>query len=264
MNTGITTSTVHHVLGPKLGPELRRVRSGPPAWGYADIVAGIVADYDPRTSTAQPLRLLEAGGGSDCWLPLPLGAEITTIDISPEQLAKNTYAHEKLLGDLETYDYGDRRYDLIVCWDVLEHLRHPEAALQRLAAVLSPDGQIVIKGPLQNTLKGLVTRYTPHTFHVLFYRHVLGSEHAGKPGYAPFKAHLAAASAPETITQLLARDGVTVDTLRGFETIQVTAIAAKSRALLAVYRAGEVLLSVLTLGRFKSRMTDFFLIAHRK
>lgn len=244
-------------------PRLGRATSGPPAWGYADIVAGIVAHYDPRMSPAQPLRLLEAGGGADCWLPLPVGAEITTIDISQEQLDKNTYATEKLLGDLESFDYGQSRYDLIVCWDVLEHLREPEAALQRLAAVLTPGGRIVIKGPLPDTLKGFVTRFTPHAFHVLFYRHILGCRHAGKPGYAPFKAHLAPASNPDTIARLLARDGVMVDTISGFETIQISAIRDKSRLLLAAYRAAETLLSVMTLGRIKTRMTDFFLIARR-
>ena len=246
-----------------LAPAITRVTSGPATWHYADIVAGILSHYDPRDSTARPLRMLEAGGGSDSWLPLPPGAKITTIDISREQLDKNTYATEKLHGDLETFDYGTRRYDLIVCWDVLEHLGRPDAALHRLACILAPGGRIVIKGPLPETLKGLVTRVTPHAFHVLFYRHILGCKSAGKPGFAPFKAHLAASSRPREIAQLLSAQGLTVETIRGFETSQIAAIAAKSRLLLAAYRTTEAALSALTLGRYKTRMTDFFMIAHQ-
>ncbi len=244
-------------------PALTRASTGPETWGYAETAAAISAHYDPRQSSASPFRLLEAGGGSDSWLPLPAGAEITTIDISPEQLDMNTYAKEKLLGDLQTFDYGDRRYDLIVCWDVLEHLERPEAALDRLAGVVAPGGRVIVKGPLPQSLKGIVTRLSPHAWHVLFYRWVLGSTLAGLPGHPPFKAHLAPASSPDTIAEVLIRHGLQIDTLEGYESGQVAAIAAKGRIAIGLYRVVETVLWALTFGRSKRRMTDFYLIARR-
>lgn len=244
-------------------PVLMRALRGPETWGYAETAEAILSHYDPRPSAAKPFRMLEAGGGSDSWLPLPDGAEITTIDISPEQLEMNTYAKEKLLGDLETFDYGTRRFDLIVCWDVLEHLLRPEAAIERLAAALAPGGRLIVKGPLPQSLKGLVTRLSPHALHVQFYRRILGSTTAGQPGHPPFKAHLKAASSPHTIAQALSQRGLSIDTLEGYESGQVSAIAAKGRLAIGLYRIAETALWALTLGRSKRRMTDFYLIARR-
>jgi SAM-dependent methyltransferase len=196
-------------------------------------------------------------------LPLPAGAEITTIDISQDQLNMNTYATEKLLGDLQSFDYGARRFDLVVCWDVLEHLERPEAALLRLANVLKPGGRLVLKGPIPRTLKGLVTQFTPHWLHVIFYRRVLGSVQAGFPGHPPFKAHMNRAAGPLDAASLVTAEGLTVDTLRGYESQHVAAIAAKSRWALKAYRATERGLELVTGGRYQGGMTDFFLIAHR-
>ena len=244
---------------------LLRSTRGPATWGQRDMAAAVLAHYDPRTAFAgqRPFRLLEAGGGSSSWVPLPAGGEITTVDISQEQLDRNTYASEKLLGDLETFDYGCRRFDLIVCWDVLEHLQHPEAAIDRFMSILQPGGRLIIKGPLPRSLKGFVTRFSPHAVHVAFYRYILGLKTAGTPGYAPFKAYLKPAADPHTIAELLAARGLAVDVIEGYESDQVSYIEAKSRLLLAAYRVGEAVLSAVSLGRYSKGMTDFFLIARR-
>jgi SAM-dependent methyltransferase len=235
----------------------------PARFGYEEISRAILTHYDPRATSERPFRVLEAGGGSNNWLPLPQDSHITTIDISPEQLAMNTYARERLLGDLQTFDYGPRRFDLIICWDVLEHLERPEDAVARFAAILAPGGRLVIKGPLKRTVKGLMTRWTPHAAHVAFYRHVLQSKTAGQPGFPPFQAFLAYGAAPEELEPLLARYGVQVEAGQTFESAHVTAIAKRSQLLLAAYRGAERLLSMLTFGRYARGVTDFFLIARR-
>lgn len=55
------------------------------------------------------------------------------------------------VADLETANlhgmFGDRRYDYIVCADVLEHLRRPETVLQVCRDLLEPDGKLLISVP---------------------------------------------------------------------------------------------------------------------
>ena len=96
----------------------------------------------------------------------------------------------------------------MVCYDVLEHLKFPERALSRLIEVLEPGGVIVIKGPIPQSLQGLVTRFTPHWFHVLFYRWMWPSSQAGQPGFAPFLTEHSGAARPEAIRGTLRSAGL--------------------------------------------------------
>jgi len=134
-----------------------------------------------------PIRVLEPGGGKRTHVPLPAGSHVTVVDIDPEVLARNgrTVATTLLLGDIETMDYGE--FDLVICWDVLEHLENPAAAIDRMIAALAPGGLLIIKGPVLASLKGLITRFSPFWVHVLFYKVMMGSPKAGQPGYAPFR-----------------------------------------------------------------------------
>lgn len=48
---------------------------------------------------------------------------------------------------LEQAEFGDRRFDVIVLADVLEHLQDPVGALERCRALLSPGGALVVVTP---------------------------------------------------------------------------------------------------------------------
>lgn len=55
------------------------------------------------------------------------------------------------VADLETADllqmFGSRQYDYIVCADVLEHLKRPEAVLQMCRELMAPEGRLLISVP---------------------------------------------------------------------------------------------------------------------
>src|SRR4051812_43178143 len=89
------------------------------------------------------MTVLEAGCGSYSHVAAGPEAYVVGIDISADQLEQNTHVHEKVLGDIQTHDLGDARFDMIVSWDVLEHLAAPNSALERFARALRPGGLIV-------------------------------------------------------------------------------------------------------------------------
>lgn len=242
---------------------LETAANGATSWHYEDVTAAILRTFDPRREPGDSFSVLEAGGGSSSHLPLPAHARITTIDISPEQLEANDYATEKLLGDLQTFDYGTRRYNLIIAWDVLEHLADPEAALARFADILEPGGRLLVVGPQRYTLKGLITRLSPHALHVAFYRYILGSPNAGKAGHPPFPAHLAPAAEPARIAAFAEARGLAIDRFVGYESSHVGALAKRGALLIGLYRAAEWVLAVATVGRYRRGMTDFFMIARK-
>jgi len=134
------------------------------------------------------LAVYEAGGGATSFLPLDImrRAHVTVVDIDETQNLNNDYADEKILGDIQTYRFQPDSFDLVICYNVIEHLPDVQAALLRFCECLKKNGLILIGAPNPNSLSGIVTKYTPHWFHVWFYRHVRGDMDAGKPGEAPF------------------------------------------------------------------------------
>jgi SAM-dependent methyltransferase len=137
---------------------------------------------------AARLSIYEAGGGSTSFLPLGIlqRAHVTVVDIDEAQLRGNDYAQETILGDIQTYRFAPGSFDLVICYNVIEHLADAEAALLGFCQSLKQDGLILIGAPNPQSLSGVVTRYSPHWFHVWFYRHVRGEKQAGQPGQPPF------------------------------------------------------------------------------
>jgi SAM-dependent methyltransferase len=137
---------------------------------------------------ATRLAIYEAGGGSTSFLPLNVTrrAHTTVVDIDETQILNNDYAEEKILGDIQVHRFRPGSFDLVICYNVIEHLPDVEAALTRFCESLKPDGLLLIGAPNPRSLSGFVTKYTPHWFHVWFYRHIRGHQNAGKPGEPPF------------------------------------------------------------------------------
>ena len=134
------------------------------------------------------LAIYEAGGGSTSFLPLSVleRAHVTVVDIDEDQIRNNDYAQETILGDIQTYRFKPDSFDLVICYNVIEHVPDVEAALIGFCESLKPGGLILIGAPNPKSLSGVVTKYSPHWFHVWFYRHVRGDKKAGQPGHAPF------------------------------------------------------------------------------
>jgi SAM-dependent methyltransferase len=161
---------------------------------------------------SRPVAVLEAGGGNRSRLKQSAGidiASLTVIDIDPDQIRRNSYADEKILGDLQSYRF-ERSYDVIEIVNVIEHIEDLPAALKNLASACAPQGLVVLGAPYLYSLSGLVTRATPHAFHVLFRKHLLGEPNAGKPGHEPFPVFYHPLIAPNRLKAFFADQGFDV------------------------------------------------------
>ncbi len=131
------------------------------------------------------LAIYEAGGGSTSFLPLDVlrRAHVTVVDIDEDQIRNNDYAQETILGDIQTYRFAARQ---LRSRDLLQRDRASFPTSKRRCSAsaksLKPSGLILIGAPNPRSLSGVVTKYSPHWFHVWFYRHVRGDENAGLPG----------------------------------------------------------------------------------
>lgn len=146
------------------------------------------------------VRILEAGCGSGSNLVLPESRHVTGIDISAEELDKNPLIDEKIVGDLQTYELPVSSFDLVVCWDVLEHLDTPEPALRTLLASVKPGGCLVLAVPNVWSVKGIVAKLTPMWFHWLVYRLIYGKQYR-EDGVAIFPTYLRWSIAPASLVR---------------------------------------------------------------
>ena len=140
----------------------------------------------------EAIDILEAGCGQRWLLKLEGNKfNLTGIDIDKDALEIRKNVHkdldEAIHGDLRTIAFGDRKFDVIYSAFVLEHIEGAEDVLSRMIGWLEPNGIIIIEIPDPDSVKGRVTKITPHWFHIFYYRFVLGKITAGRPGYGPYR-----------------------------------------------------------------------------
>jgi SAM-dependent methyltransferase len=147
-----------------------------------------------RAVPDRPLQILEAGCGQRWEVKLDgVDYVLTGVDMDAAALKLRREVQkdldEGIVGDLRTVELPDARFDVIYCFYVLEHVPDAHVVLENFTRWLRPGGIAIVKIPDPHSVHGFFTRMTPHWFHVFFYRHILGSANAGKPGYAPYPVH---------------------------------------------------------------------------
>jgi 2-polyprenyl-3-methyl-5-hydroxy-6-metoxy-1,4-benzoquinol methylase len=115
-----------------------------PHGGHARLIA--------LTLAGRPRDILDVGCSSG-YLARPLveaGARVVGIELDPASAAAaRAVCAEVVVGDVESVElpWAPASFDAVVCGDVVEHLREPEAALVRLRPLLRPDGRLVVATP---------------------------------------------------------------------------------------------------------------------
>jgi SAM-dependent methyltransferase len=212
------------------------------------------------------LDVYEAGGGSISFLPSDLlrRAQITVVDIDEEQLRNNDYAQHTILGDIQTYRFKPNSFDLVNCYNVIEHLPDVEAALTGFFHSLKPGGLVLIAAPNPKSLSGVVTKYTPHWFHVWFYRYVRGEKMAGRPGHPPFPTFFQPLVTLSKLETFAGRQGLRVIYRREYESPRFPEMRARKPVLAAVLDAVAAVMNFLVPGKVDVRHGDYHVILQKR
>ncbi len=123
----------------------------------ASIDYGLRKRCQAVTRHKQEGRLLEVGCSSGMFLDAMRKSgswDVYGVDIS-EHATK--YARDQLglnvfCGQLEEAQFPDKFFDVVVLWDVLEHLPNPRAALVEIRRVLADDGWLIFRVPNLDSL----------------------------------------------------------------------------------------------------------------
>jgi len=203
---------------------------------------------DERYANGALRTLLDAGCGFQLPIDLPREVHLVGIDVSEDAMALNANADEKIIGDIQTYSFSPETFDAIICWFVLEHVPHPRMAMLNMAGALRSGGDLIIAIPYLWSLKGILTKLTPHRFHVWVYAHIFKHPNAGAPGIGPFRTYLHRDLAPRRLSQLMADRGFVLM----HERLYGDAPEQLPRSLRSTWRVIARFAGLLTGGRWKA------------
>ena len=211
------------------------------------------------------LEILEAGCGQKWDLDIGDGGYVLTgIDLDPEALRiridKTKDLHEGIVGDLRTADFGQRTFDVIFNSFVLEHVPGAQQVLENFTRWAKPGGLIIIMIPDPYSAYGFTSRMTPHWFHVLFYRLVLGWKNAGKPGFGPYKVIYDRVVSREGIRAFCGENGLILAAEYGMPSSHGLSDNSPKQKLVEVYKKA---LQVLSFGRLRSDYNDIIFIIRK-
>jgi SAM-dependent methyltransferase len=212
------------------------------------------------------LAIYEAGGGSTSFLPLDVlrRAHVTVVDIDEDQIRNNDYAQETILSDIQTWRFAPGSFDLVICYNVIEHVPDVAAALSGFCESLKQGGLILIGAPNPKSLSGVVTKFSPHWFHVWFYRHVRGDEKAGQPGQAPFATHFHPLVTVSNLEAFANAHGLELIYRKEYESPRYPEMRARKPLFAALIDAAAVVLNALLPGSGDVRHGDYHVILRKR
>lgn len=140
------------------------------------------APFDERAHVhmAPGCAILDLGGGATAAIPIadrPDACRYVGLDISAEELAR---APEGTYDETHVADAGtplpalEGRFDLIVSWQVLEHVRSLDAVFRNCHAYLRPGGALVALFSGRFAFFALAGRVVPHSLARAWMRRLLG------------------------------------------------------------------------------------------
>lgn len=215
-------------------------------------VCNSLLDSKPR------IRMLEAGCGFFSHVKFRPATDTVGIDISREQLARNSELKEKILGDIQDYPLPKDEFDVVACWWVMEHLSRPKDAMLNMFGAVKPDGLLILAFPNVLSYKGIITKFTPLWVHRLYYD-------SRKLKSRPFPTYLRMAILPKNVIQFSRDHGFSPVFFRLVEANPtIGRIRGKSRLLDLAVSAATSILQTISFGKLDSLLCDCCVMVLRK
>jgi SAM-dependent methyltransferase len=129
--------------GERLVPELQ----------HGEVVhAEHLARYRLAAQLAKGRRVLDAACGEGYGTAILAAAGAASavgvdLDEATVEHAKQRHGIDARVADVASLPFDDGSFDLVACFETIEHVERPEAVLDELARVLAPTGLLVISTP---------------------------------------------------------------------------------------------------------------------
>lgn len=218
------------------------------------------ARLDELLADVKPVHILDAGCGKNRAIPVANDRYVVGVDLSEDQLANNNAVDEAIIGDVQSCDLGRSRFDAAICWYVLEHVDQPEKALLNFQSALKPRGVLILAVPHALSVRGLVTRFTPHRVHK-WVRDFMGGSTL-RPD--PFPTVMSLSITPKRLCAFAREHDFTVEFLSEYEGWEQKKLRAKLKLTGRAFRAVEILIRALSFGTITVSTTDAIVVMQKR
>jgi len=202
------------------------------AWRALVAAVGEHLDNRPR------IWALEAGAGERTLFDLPEDAYIVGVDRDGEALHRNVRLDERVVAELADYRPWAAGFDLITAWYVLENLADAAAVVDRFAGWTAQGGLVVIGVPNLRSPRGLWSRLRG-------------------------RCRLRRALTPHALRRRFADNGFTPALQVYFEDAGQASRRRRLRITRGRWKAGQLLVRVLSLGLLDAARTDYIAVFRR-
>ena len=110
---------------------------------------------------------LKFAGAASC-----LGVDVDAASVARVRQLYGSQGVEYVQGDCEVFDFGAHRPEVIVSFETIEHVRHPERFLDAVRRGLEPDGVFIVSCPNDEKL-GPHNPYHLHSWNADAFRRLL-------------------------------------------------------------------------------------------
>jgi SAM-dependent methyltransferase len=124
-------------------------RRGYPSYraSYASLTDGFRKKLDFVRKFVSGGRLLDAGAAYGFFLKVAepnFNGEGIDVSSYAAMIAQREFDTHVKVGDIESVDATDESFDVVVMWDIIEHIVHPLKALAEAARILRPGGYLFV------------------------------------------------------------------------------------------------------------------------
>ncbi len=120
--------------------------------------------------------LLDAGCGSGKETPFDYTKRVKLavgVDLS-QKIQENKTLHVKIVGDICQIPLKNNFIDIVVCQELVEHLKFPQVFFKEVARILKPNGIFIVMTPNLLGWKSLISKMTPYPFHIAVNKSLYG------------------------------------------------------------------------------------------
>ena len=150
---------------------VERAMPGSPEW--ADLAAPHLARYRLAAEFAAGRRVLDVGSGAGYGagiLRVAGAVRVQGIDVDPQAVADSTSRYGGDGVEFTVHDHGslpsaDDGWQVVTCFEVIEHMRQPEAFLAAVGGILSADGVFLVSTPDRAASPPFVAGRPQNPFH---------------------------------------------------------------------------------------------------